>query len=305
MKTIAISTNKGGVGKTALSHTMCLGLALTGKTVLLVDNDPQGTLSGTYCDIDQTLPGMAQIYKGENEIFDCLIQQEAIQIDDEPTLIVVSANKELQGIFDPLTKDMFKLDRLTEALKEPAIQQAFDYCIIDNNPMFYGPNEASIRAADQIIIPCIPTKSDIQGLHRTFDNIRLMGPEQFRKISHIIPSKVVKTKLMRDNLEIMYRLYGKLVTMNKVMESSILPKMVEQKKILYISEGAHDFSQSMLALIAEVFSEIKIEQIIENLESVKKKQKISNLLDWMKRKKLKPLSIIKDFTERTSKEVVL
>jgi len=188
MKTIAVWNHKGGVGKTAFSFFMGQLLALVGKYVLVIDNDPQNTLGFAYCGIPQDKDGMAQVYQGKKTILECIKVQREILIDGEATMGVVPGHATFEDMVQVKTMKNYDPVNLKRSLEDKELQEAFDYVIIDNNPGFHAPTQAAIKYCDEVFIPCIPTKADRVAVERSIELITKMEYGAKRKIKHIIPS---------------------------------------------------------------------------------------------------------------------
>ena len=126
---IAVSNQKGGVGKTTTSVNLSAGLALRGKKVLLVDADPQGNATTGLGIFKSTLK--ASIY---NVIIDSEPASSAIIDTESENLKLMPSNIDLAGAGLELIKVHSRESVLKKALRE--VQLDFDYIIIANKGSF-------------------------------------------------------------------------------------------------------------------------------------------------------------------------
>lgn len=157
---IAITNQKGGVGKTTTCSAFCGGLSDCGHSVLAIDLDPQGNLSfslGADTDDDYTI---YDVFKGTHSI------KEVIQ--STPTCDVVPANILLSGCELELT-GVGREYILREALDE--VRDEYDYIIIDTPPALSVLTINAYTAANQLIIPMIAEILSLQGIAQLKETI--------------------------------------------------------------------------------------------------------------------------------------
>src|SRR5690606_39126717 len=143
---IAITNQKGGVGKTTTSVNLSACLAYLGKKVLLIDIDPQGNATSgvgiNKGDVDQC-------------IYDVMIDDVSIKDTIMETKVenlhVVPATVSLAGAEIELVSTMSREVRLKNALAEA--KAMYDYIIIDCPPSLGLLTINSLTASDAIIIP--------------------------------------------------------------------------------------------------------------------------------------------------------
>lgn len=145
-KIIAITNQKGGVGKTTTSVNLSACVASEGYRVLVVDADPQGnTSSGLGVRVKGTTPTVYEVMAGEVEFKNALIKTQ------EEKLFVLPADIRLAGAEIELASVEGREHVLAEAL-EP-VRSEFDYIFIDCPPSLGLITLNALCAADGVLIP--------------------------------------------------------------------------------------------------------------------------------------------------------
>jgi len=144
-KIIAITNQKGGVGKTTTAINLSASLAHQQAKVLLVDCDPQGNAStGSGIDKNALEFGLAQVLLQEINIEQAILNT-AFHYD------VIATNGDLTAAEVELMQDSERAYVLKNCINR--IQQNYDYIIIDCPPALNTLTLASLVAATDLIIP--------------------------------------------------------------------------------------------------------------------------------------------------------
>ncbi len=162
MITISILNLKGGVGKTHTAANMAYELHRRGYKVLLIDNDKQGNLSRTYNRYNAQ--EIAPITKLLSLQYDA--DEEIIQETDYEWLHIISANMSLFGATWNLTKeqDVIQIDRYKDFVGWTAIDEVYDYCIIDNPPDLGLNVVNALTITNEVIVPVKIDEDALEGL---------------------------------------------------------------------------------------------------------------------------------------------
>lgn len=145
-KIIAITNQKGGVGKTTTSVNLAASFAALNKRVILIDLDPQGNAS-TGCGIDKN--------KITHSIYDVLMEivpaQQAMIRLTEIGFDVIASNSDLTAAEVELMQAVRKEQRLAKGLL--SINQSYDYILIDCPPSLNMLTLNAMVAANSLLIP--------------------------------------------------------------------------------------------------------------------------------------------------------
>ena len=146
MKIIAISNQKGGVGKTTTSHSIIVGLAKRGYKVLGIDIDPQANLSSVCGAENYNTPTVYELMKCDAKSDEVVqtIKNSDLEYD------FISSNIMLAGIEHELSSTGREY-RLKEVI-EP-ISSKYDFIIIDTPPSLGVLTVNAFTAASDILIP--------------------------------------------------------------------------------------------------------------------------------------------------------
>lgn len=145
-RTIAITNQKGGVGKTTTSVNLAAGLAGLGKRVLLVDLDPQGNATmGSGVDKRSLTGSVYQLILGLSMVDRVRVRSESGGFD------LIPANRELAGAEVELVELEYRETRLKAAL-EPILDE-YDFILLDCPPALNMLTVNGLVAADAVMIP--------------------------------------------------------------------------------------------------------------------------------------------------------
>lgn len=215
-KVISISNHKGGVGKTTSTINIGAGLNKLGKTVLLIDLDPQANLSQSLGLIDQELNIYTYI-KGVSNNYKLPIKP--IQI--AKGLDLIPSTLDLSGAEIELSGEAGR-EYILRELIEP-LRSSYDYILIDNPPSLGLLTINAFTASDEVFIPLQAQYLALQGLSKLmevidkikkrlnkdlklggviitqYDNRKVLNRDVVSTIQAHFKNEVFKTKV-RDNV---------------------------------------------------------------------------------------------------------
>jgi chromosome partitioning protein len=166
--TVAITNQKGGVGKTTTAVNLAAAIAIAERRTLLVDADPQGnTTSGV---------GIAKL-ELQLSLYDALVEGHSVQdiilpVPGLPYLSVLPATQDLVGAELQLVERPFRESALRRVL-EP-IERDYDYIIVDCPPSLGLLTLNVLAAVQALIIPIQCEYYGLEGISQLLNTVRLV-----------------------------------------------------------------------------------------------------------------------------------
>lgn len=157
---IIFSNQKGGVGKTTTTRELSLYIATLGKSVCLIDTDPQGNLSRSLVSDDEIKTGLYEAFTGE--------AWDLVKVNDN--LALLAGDKRLSALEKSLVGEMDAFTRLKDLLSNGRFKE-FQYIFIDSPPSLGILTGNGLAASTHLVIPMSPALYTLQGTNDLMDTI--------------------------------------------------------------------------------------------------------------------------------------
>lgn len=159
---IAVYNLKGGVGKTTTVSSLGAALGTLGKKVLLIDMDPQSSLTFLVADREKHLNGTIEDIYFNRRTIDEAIEKGSLFDYIGSTLRLSKAEMELGGKYN-------REQIIKKAIEKSDIRKQYDYIVFDCPPGMGIFSLNAIAAADKLLIPCQCELMAIEGMTILFD----------------------------------------------------------------------------------------------------------------------------------------
>lgn len=269
-KIIAIANQKGGVGKTTTTANLGIGLAAAGKKVLLLDCDPQGSLSIClgHNQPDQLSTTLSDVLLHRMRD-DPLDATAGLLIHDEGVHLM-PANIELAGLEVALVNTMSRESVLKDYMSTQ--RSSYDYILIDCMPSLGMLTINALTAADSVLIPVqaqyLPAKG-LEQLLQTINKVRKQLNPSLNIDGILLTMVDARTNEAKDISALLRETYGeKLKVFNTVIPHSI-------RAAETASYGKSIFAHDPKGKVAEAYTQLTRE--VMKIEVQRQKTKADRL----------------------------
>ena len=178
-KVISVANQKGGVAKSTTTLNLGVGLVKQGKRVLLIDADPQGSLTASlgYVEPDDIGTTLATIMM--NIINDEEIGEEEGILHHKEQIDLLPANIELSALEVTMSNVMSRERIMKEYID--TMRSRYDYILIDCMPSLGMMTINALVASDTVLIPVQAAYLPVKGLQQLIRTISMVHKEKIDK----------------------------------------------------------------------------------------------------------------------------
>ena len=254
---IAITNQKGGVGKTTTTLNICAALAFMGKSTLLVDTDPQGhsTISCVNDPLSITKSLYDVLIRNEDKIENIILRSTI------PGLDVAISKISMAKLEPSLLGEIDGHYRLKDTLDE--VKKKYDFILIDTPPTLGLITLNSLVASDRILIPIQSSYLSLEGtddLLETIEKVKKVTNPGLEIIGVAITMHDKRTNISKDAVDRIKKVFGRKVFRTIISKSVKLEESPAYKESIFTfapySVGAKQYKE----LAKEIINRAKVKK---------------------------------------------
>jgi chromosome partitioning protein len=250
---LAITNQKGGVGKTTTAINLAAAFAAKGLRTLLVDLDPQANATMSFLDV-HTL---------ERSVYDALVEPglrlgDVVQLAEKvPNLAVAPSSIALAKLEAKLIGELDSHFRLKDAL-EP-LQGEYDYILLDTPPTLGIITVNALVASSHVLVPIQSSYFALEGtddLLETVEKVKARANPQLQILGAVITLFDKRTLLAKDIVDQIQRVFGDRLFETVITKSVRLEESPAYKEAIFSfaprSSGAYEYYKLSEEILSRV-----------------------------------------------------
>ncbi len=255
---ICLINQKGGCGKSSTCFHLAGAFAAAGHTVILIDADPQGSLSQGFLGSSfvENLPANQTLAALFVEARQFLNYRQLVRETSVPGIAIIPANQYLAEFNVPRPERTRMMQFVLRDLLEQQVE--YDVVLIDCPPNLYQCTWNALLATENILIPVNPEDFGAQGLravHQAIDHARRLNPA-LRRLGHLITRYDRRLLIHRSYEEQLREMYPHLVLQTAIYELNAYKVALACRKPVENYQAKSTAAIVMRELVEEIFSRL-------------------------------------------------
>ena len=246
-RVISLTNNKGGVGKTTSTLNIGVGLANRGRRVLLIDLDPQAslTISLGLNSKDFLDKSIVQVLTKQKDVKECLFKIRE-------NVYIIPSNKLLNDAEDLIKGKNFRESILKNAL-DP-IKEVFNYILIDCPPSLNVFTDNGLTASNEVFIPIEAEYLALQGTSQLVEKVNeIKEGNPNLKITGVFLTKYDQRKNLNKQVkEVLEQTFKGEVFNTNINTNVALAEAPSHQKDIFSYEPTSSGAKDYASLVEEI-----------------------------------------------------